>query len=92
MYKLLRVTTEVNGLKLTSYGKCFLEYPKKEVDMYLQDQAEIIVSGLIGINKFSLKEVDNYFWSYEDYNEKKHSSLNIMDLDDVYEPVFIHSN
>ncbi|SOU87851.1 hypothetical protein [Tenacibaculum dicentrarchi] len=90
MLKLLKIQTEVNGISVVSYGKCFLEYPKKENELYLLYQAEVIVSKLIGIDKFKLNE-SNYSWSYENYNEKKHSSLNIMNLDDVYEPVFSHS-
>tara|TARA_B110000908_G_C9804323_1_gene250025 strand:- start:46 stop:324 length:279 start_codon:yes stop_codon:yes gene_type:complete len=92
MYRLLTVRTEVNDLKVTIFGKCFLEYPEEENHNYLQDQAEIMVSKLIGISKFKLKEAGNYLWDYENYDEEKHSNLDIMDLDDVYEPMFTHSS
>jgi len=91
MYKLLKVKTEVNDLMVVVYGKAFLEYPEKETHRYLQDQAEIIVSKLTGISKFKVEEAGNYLWDYEDYNDKKHSNLDIMDLDDVYVPMFTHS-
>lgn len=92
MYKLLKVVTEVNDLIVVAYGKTFLEYPKDVSHNFLQDQAEIIVSKLTGISKFKLKEAGNYLWDYEDFNEKKHIHLDIMDLDDVYTPIFTHSS
>ena len=92
MYKLLIVKTEVNDVKITFYGKMFLEYPEDENHKCLQHEAEIAVAKLTGISRFKIEEAGNYLWNYEDYDEAKHSNLDITDLDNIYEPIFKHSS
>ncbi|WP_026755058.1 hypothetical protein [Sediminibacter sp. Hel_I_10] len=91
MERVLKVVTEVNNIKVTFYGKMFLEYPEEENHNLLQEQAENIVERLTGINSLKVKEGHNYIWGHEPFDEAKHGDLEITDLDDVYAPVFKHS-
>jgi len=88
MYKLLKITTEVNEVKVTFYGKTFLEYPKEEVENHLEYVTKEELSKLLKTKKSNLIDGKNFFWSFSDYNKEKHSDLDITDLDDVYTPVF----
>jgi len=88
MYILLKITTEVNKVKVTFYGKTFLEYSQEEVATHLEYVAKEELSKLLKTKKSNLIDGKNFFWSFSDYNKEKHSDLDITDLDDVYTPVF----
>lgn len=89
---LLKVTTEVNDVKVVFYGKIFLEYSEEENHNCLQFQSEVCVSKLTGILRSKLIEAGNYLWDYEEYDEIKHANIDATDLTEIYNPIFQHSS